>query len=470
MIHIQEIAWRHPAEAFAVWSDDPYVTWLDSAAPADPRSRYSYLCVEPFQVLEAKGACVTVNGTPVEGDPFQALQRELARWRLEPGQAPVPFAGGAVGFLGYELGGHLERLPRRHSDGLGIPDMAVAFHDIVLAFDGDARRCWVLSSGFPETASEARRSRAATRASAMLRRLERATAISLNFVHEQTRAAWRPELSQPEYEARITRVLDYIRAGDIFQANFTMRHLTPRPPGQRAADLYLRLRTRSPAPFGAFVACGPRLTLASTSPERFLRLDATGRVETRPIKGTRPRYTDPLVDAAAARELAGSEKDRAENLMIVDLLRNDIGRVATIGSVKVPSLFEIESFASVHHLVSAVEGRLRPGLGPVDLLRATFPGGSVTGAPKLRAMEIIDELEVARRGPYCGAIAWIGFDGTMDSSIVIRTLVITPELVVAQAGGGIVADSDPAGEYEEQLVKVRPLLRVLGKLRGEVQS
>lgn len=462
MIHIQEIAWRPPAEAFAVWADDPYVTWLDSAAPADPRSRYSYLCVKPFQVLEAKDARVTVNGTPVEGDPFQALQRELARWRLEPGQAPVPFAGGAVGFLGYELGGHLERLPRRHVDGLGIPDMAVAFHDIMLAFDEDTRRCWVLSSGFPETASEARKSRAAARANAILRRLEGVTPIPSSAGHEHTGARWRPELTRQAYEARIMRVLDYIRAGDIFQANFTMRHLTPRQPRHRAADLYLRLRTRSPAPFSAFVACGSRLTLASASPERFLRLDATGRVETRPIKGTRPRYADPVMDAAAAQELAASEKDRAENLMIVDLLRNDVGRVAKIGSVTVPSLFEIESFASVHHLVSTVEGRLRPGLGPVDLLRATFPGGSVTGAPKLRAMEIIDELEVARRGPYCGAIAWIGFDGTMDSSIVIRTLVITPDLVVAQAGGGIVADSDPAGEYEEQLVKVRPLLRVLG--------
>lgn len=470
MIHIQEIAWGDPAEVFAVWSDDPYVAWLDSAAATDSRSRYSYLCVRPFQVLHAKGNRVTVNEAAVEGDPFRALQRELARWRLEPGQAPVPFAGGAVGFLGYELGRHLEHLPQRHADDLGIPDIAVAFYDVVLAFDGIARRCWLISSGFPETDPTARRRRATARADAVLHRLKTVTAVSLIGGGKPVKTVWRPELTRPEYESRVAHVLDYIRAGDIFQANFTMRYLTPRPPAWRAADLYMRLRALNPAPFAAFLGCGPRLALASASPERFLQLDTSGRVETRPIKGTRPRHPDPEADAAAWHDLAVSEKDRAENLMIVDLMRNDIGRVAEIGSVTVPSLFEIESFASVHHLVSAVEGRLRPGLGPVDLLGATFPGGSVTGAPKVRAMEIIDELEVARRGPYCGTIAWIGFDGTMDSSIVIRTVVITPELLVAQAGGGIVADSDPAGEYEEQWVKVCPLLHALGMPLSEFWS
>lgn len=458
MIHVREIAWRPPARAFAAWADAPYIAWLDSAASADPRSRYSYLCVAPFRVLEAAGGRVTLDGTTVGRDPFEALRCELARWRVEPGQAPVPFAGGAVGFLGYELGGHLERLPRRHPETLGTPDLTIGFYDVVLAFDGAERRCWVLSSGFPESTRPMRRRRAETRADAILHRLDRVTEQRTPSYE----TVWRAEMSRAQYETRVGRVLGYIRAGDIFQANFTMRHLAPRPPGVRAPDLYLRLRQESPAPFAAFLGCGSRLALASASPERFLRLDTAGRIESRPIKGTRPRYADPERDAASARELAGSEKDRAENLMIVDLLRNDIGRVAESGSVRVPSLFEVERFASVHHLVSAVEGRLRPGLGPVDLLRATFPGGSVTGAPKLRAMEIIDELEVARRGPYCGAIAWIGFDGAMDSSIVIRTLVITPDLLVAQAGGAIVADSDPAGEYEEMLLKVRPLLRALG--------
>ncbi|MDE8349759.1 MAG: aminodeoxychorismate synthase component I [Acidocella sp.] len=462
-LHVHEIAWRDPICIFDVFSEDSHIAWLDSAATEDMRSRYSYLCIEPFEVLEVQGSCVTVNGVSIEGDPFEALQRELSRWRLEPGIGPVPFVGGAVGFLGYELGGYLERLPQRHLDQVGIPDMVMAFYDIVIAFDAEEQRCWILSSGFPETVSSLRRYRAATRADAVLRRLQAATTTSPRLSRINNDLSWYPELTQNEYEAKVNHVLNFIRAGDIFQANFTMRHLANKSPNQKAVDIYKNLRMQSPAPFGAFIACGPRLSLASASPERFLQLDAAGRIETRPIKGTRPRYADMEMDAAAATELATSEKDRAENLMIVDLLRNDIGRIAEIGSVKVPSLFEVESFASVHHLVSVVEGKLRPGLGPVDLLRATFPGGSVTGAPKIRAIEIINELEVARRGPYCGSIVWIGFDGTMDSNIIIRTLVITPELVIAQAGGGIVADSNPTDEYQEQLEKIRPLLRALGR-------
>ncbi|MCW2239241.1 anthranilate/para-aminobenzoate synthase component I [Azospirillum canadense] len=263
---------------------------------------------------------------------------------------------------------------------------------------------------------------------------------------------------------RVTRALDYIRAGDIYQANITQRFLADRPAGLDDYALFERLRALSPAPFAAFLNCGPRLRIASASPERFIRLSASGAIETRPIKGTRPRYADPALDAAAAAELVGSVKDRAENLMITDLLRNDLGRVAALGSVRVPVLYGLESFASVHHLVSVVTAQLRPGLGPVDLLRAACPGGSITGAPKIRAMEIIDELEPARRGAYCGSVAWIGFDGAMDSSIVIRSLSLTPDAVVAQAGGGIVADSDPAAEHEEMLVKVRPLLRALDQV------
>ncbi|WP_244439515.1 anthranilate synthase component I family protein [Azospirillum baldaniorum] len=261
-------------------------------------------------------------------------------------------------------------------------------------------------------------------------------------------------------------MLEYIRAGDIYQANFTQRFLAERRDGLDSYALYRRLRAISPAPFAAYLDCGPRLRIASASPERFIRLSAAGEVETRPIKGTRPRYADPAADAAAAAELVASVKDRAENLMITDLLRNDLGRVSRVGSVRVPTLYGLESFASVHHLVSVVTARLRPGLGAVDLLRAALPGGSITGAPKIRAMQIIDELEVARRGAYCGSVAWLGFDGAMDSSIVIRTLSITPDTVIAQAGGGIVADSDPADEHEEMMVKIRAQLRALGEERA----
>jgi para-aminobenzoate synthetase component 1 len=457
---VREIPWRDPLAAFAPWAADPMVALLHSAAEAGGRGRFSYLAVEPFRSIESTDLIVSVDGRPVAGDPFTVLERELAALALPPGAAPVPFAGGAVGFLGYELGRTLERLPARHGNDLGIPDMAFGLYDVVLAFDGAERRGWILSSGFPETDPVARRIRAERRADEVEARLMRATAE----LPPPPRAvvSWQPELSRESYMERVSRILDYIRAGDIFQANFTGRMLAPRPDGVTAYDLFRRLTALSPAPFAAYLGCGEGLCLASASPERFLKLDADGRIETRPIKGTRPRGATPEEDAALAAELFASVKDRAENLMITDLLRNDIGRVSRIGSVRVPALCQVETFASVHHLVSVIEGQLRPGLGPVDLLRATFPGGSITGAPKIRAMEIIDELEEARRGPYCGSVAWVGFDGAMDSSIVIRTLAVTPTQLVAQAGGGIVADSDPGKEHEEMMVKIRPLLRTLG--------
>jgi len=227
------------------------------------------------------------------------------------------------------------------------------------------------------------------------------------------------------------------------------------------------LRWASPAPFAAYLGCGAGATLVSASPERFLKLEPSGRITTRPIKGTRPRADTPEQDAAYAVELTESAKDRAENLMIVDLLRNDISRVALIGSVGVDSLHELETFARVHHLVSQVHGRLRPGYDAIDLFRATFPGGSITGAPKIRAMEIIHELERSRRGAYCGSVFWAGLDGTMDSNIVIRSLVVEGDMVSAHAGGGIVADSDPTEEYDEMRTKAQPLL---ASLSGDVRD
>ncbi len=352
-------------------------------------------------------------------------------------------------------------MPRQDRNALDIPDLAFAFYDLVIAFDMAQRRCWVVSSGLPETRPQARIARAHEREQWLLRELEHAHAeppADLPPLH------WTRETPRSDYLAAVERVREYIAAGDIFQANFTARFLAAKPAGLHPADLYAAIRQASPAPFAAYLNCGERLAIASASPERFVRLTADGRIESRPIKGTRPRGRSPEADSALSAELQSSDKDRAENLMIVDLLRNDIGRVAEIGSVRVPRLVRIESFAAVHHLVSAIEGRLRPGLGPVDLLRACFPGGSITGAPKIRAMQIIAELERAPRGPYCGAIAWIGFDGAMDSSIGIRTVTVTPEAVAVQAGGGIVWDSDPAEEYEEMMVKVRPLLRALGRV------
>jgi para-aminobenzoate synthetase component 1 len=299
---------------------------------------------------------------------------------------------------------------------------------------------------------------ARARAEALAARIR--TAPALGLPDWNVRGDWRTETDRARFEAMVARTVEYIRAGDIFQANMTRRFIAALPPALDPFTLYRRLRRLSPAPFGSYVNA-PGLVLLSASPERFLALDNAGRVETRPIKGTRPRGSDPHRDARFVAELRASEKDRAENLMIVDLLRNDLSRVCAIGSVRVPELFTLETFANVHHLVSAVEGRLAPGMTALDLLIAAFPGGSITGAPKIRAIEIIHELEPAARGPYCGALAWIGFDGAMDSSIVIRSLWLADGQVVAQAGGGSVADSEPAAEYEETVVKAAPLLAAL---------
>ncbi|MDQ2104939.1 aminodeoxychorismate synthase component I [Azospirillum isscasi] len=443
-----------PADAFGALSGQPWSMLLDSAAPHPAHGRYSYIAAEPFRTLESLDGRAFLDGQAVDGDPFAVLAEELARHaRPEEAPGPAPFRGGAVGFIGYEAGLRLERVRSRHPNTSGQPDMAFGFYDAVAAFDHAERRAWAIAA----------RPEAEGRARALAARLERGAASPPGPVPA---SPWRSELARPDYLARVERVLEYIRAGDIYQANFTQRFLAERPAGLDTYALYRRLRAISPAPFAAYLDCGPRLRIASASPERFIRLNAAGEVETRPIKGTRPRYADPAADAAAAAELVASVKDRAENLMITDLLRNDLARVSAVGSVRVPVLYGLESFASVHHLVSVVTSRLRPGLGAVDLLRAALPGGSITGAPKIRAMQIIDELEAARRGAYCGSVAWIGFDGAMDSSIVIRTLSITPDAVIAQAGGGIVADSDPAGEHEEMMVKIRAQLRALEETAG----
>jgi para-aminobenzoate synthetase component 1 len=264
--------------------------------------------------------------------------------------------------------------------------------------------------------------------------------------------------TRTEYEAAVQRAIEHIHAGDCFQVNLSQRLLAPLT--EHPLDLYARLRERNPSPFGAYFDLGDYAVL-SASPERFLALSADGGVATRPIKGTRRRGLTPAEDFALRDDLLASAKDQAENLMIVDLLRNDLGRVCEYGSVHVEKLFEPESYATVHHLVSEVRGRLRTGLCPIDLLRATFPGGSVTGAPKIRAMEIIAELERVARGPYCGSIGWIGFDGAMDSNILIRTMTAGRGWVQFPVGGGIVADSDPKREYEETLYKAEGMLRCL---------
>jgi para-aminobenzoate synthetase component 1 len=430
-----ELPWRDPVEAFLAFAGDEFVAFLHSGGTPGPRSRYSYLCIDP---------CEVVRDASLDG-----LAAVVAKRRPISRPAPVPFAGGAVGFFSYDSVAWPEGGARSPGIFAGVPDMQFGIFDLLFAWDHAARRCWLLD------ASEDGQHRA----DAALHRLRLGGQAA-----PVPKLQWRAGVNRDTHMARVARTLDYIRAGDIYQANITAPFEARRPERVRAADIFAALQAVNPAPFSAFIACGGDTAVASVSPERFLRLDAQGTIEARPIKGTRPRGATPAEDAAHAADLLGSEKDRAENLMIVDLLRNDISRVASPGSVGVPVLCGLESFASVHHLVSVVEGRLRPGLGAIDLLQAALPGGSITGAPKIRAMQIIAELEGVSRGPYCGSAAWIGFDGAMDSNILIRTLTVANDCVVAQAGGGIVADSDPAAEWDELMVKIAPMLRALGDL------
>lgn len=445
---ITPIPFRDPATAFAPLAERPMAMLLDSALPG-MQARFSYIVALPLRTIRCTPSPwhVSIDGKSFSGDPFTALRAELGRWRAAPGQ--FPFMGGAVGFLSYELGGVIEAQPAPKTRPWAS-DLVMGIYDTVVAFDHERREACIIAHHTPDRPEAAERTE----------RLRESLGTQAMTCPSPVTGRWRSEMSFADYHEAVARTIEAITRGDIYQANITQRFVAEIPASTSSFDLYLRLRAATPAPFAAFINTGD-MQVISASPERFLKLDADGLVETRPIKGTRRRGTFPAEDKALVAELLASPKDRAENLMIADLLRNDLARTCAPGTVAVPILCGLETFPAVHHLVSVVTGRLSAGKDALDLLCAAFPGGSVTGAPKIKAMEIIHAREPAARGPYCGAIAWLGFDGAMDSSIVIRTLVRGGTTVVAQAGGGIVAESDPAHEYEESLVKVRPLLGVL---------
>lgn len=444
-----------PFELFLRVAHLPCPIFLDSAdAPAE-MARHSFIAADPFLRLTSKNGWVSVNDDLQRDNPFEVLRRYWRQFPLETVSGLPPFQGGAAGFWSYDLGRHLETLPRPPLDELGMADMDVGFYDCVLAIDHCSGQHYLFSSGYPAATDAERRARAEARL-AQFEVLYRAES-------PVTRVSGFPPLPKPEssftyddYVVAIKKTKEYIAKGDIYQANITQRFqtlFTGDPLG-----FYKTLRRINPASFAAYLKFGDTV-IASVSPERFLRCE-DGVVETRPIKGTRPRGKTAEDDESMARELVASAKDRAENVMIVDLMRNDLSRVCRLHSVKVPKLFAVEKYPTVWHLVSTVVGQLRPDQDPVDLLKATFPGGSITGAPKIRAMEIITELEGRQRGIYCGSIGYLGFNGTLDTSIAIRTMIIKDGRLTFHGGGGIVADSDPHSEYEESLVKVKSFFRV----------
>jgi para-aminobenzoate synthetase component I len=460
----------------------PYRVFLDSAARSVRLGRYSFLAADPVAIVRSKGTRTEcTGGHRVAGDALDTLRALLAPFAADPLPGLPPFQGGAAGYLAYDWGRVLERLPAPRYQDLDVPDVVLGVYDWVLAWDHEVSRAWLISTGLPETSPGARARRAADRAAAVLEHLNSAPPAP-SAAHRLARASRNPadghaaptyavedDASDPRLELRssfthhgyldaVARVREYIFAGDIFQANLSQRFDAPlvEPPW----SLYCRLRTQNAAPFAAYLDF-PEAVVLSASPERFLSVTAGGQVETRPIKGTRPRGVGPEHDAALGMALTASAKDRAENLMIVDLLRNDLSRVCSPGSVHVPELFALEHYATVHHLVSTVVGDLAPGEDALSLLRAAFPGGSITGAPKVRAMEIIAELEPSERGVYCGAIGYWSLTGALDCSIAIRTAVARAGRVYFNAGGGIVADSEPEQEFRETLDKARGIIDAL---------
>lgn len=462
---IGEISTLSPPQLFHKFVDSRYSFLLESGGSVSDFSRYSFLGSEPFLVFKSKGKQIEIcegdHSQRFWGDPFDVLKMLISQYNLAS-SGHSPFPGGAVGYFGYDLCHFVEKLPRNSFDDLQLPDCYLGFYDLVVTFDHLTGRLFISSSGLPEKEAGRRRERAKWRLEETLDILNKASREDFSVGEEHNIAEISSNFSRPAYLDAVERAKEYIRAGDIFQVNLSQRFVCSRM--ALSFIIYEKLRRINPAPFASFLNF-PELAIVSASPERFLRISGR-KVQTRPIKGTRPRGRDSLEDKELARELLESEKDKAELIMIVDLERNDLGRVCEYGSVRVPKLITLETYPTVFHLVSTVEGVLKEDKDHIDCLRACFPGGSITGAPKIRAMEIIDELEPNQRGVYTGSIGYIGFNGETDLNIVIRTMVMTGEKIYFHAGGGIVADSDPAIEYEETLHKAKALIKTLTIEKG----
>ena len=437
------------ARLFEAIADLPWAVFLDSGRHHPAQSRYDILSAQPYVRLVTRGPLTEIYSDTIElsrEDPFSLLRRALA---IDPAcGSELPFCGGAIGYFGYDLARRLERLPALADDAEKIPELAMGLYDWAVIADHRERRTWLVGQGRdPDTDIKWDSLVARFRAPPP----------------ERTRAPFRilspvaSNLTHDTYARAFRRIRGYIHDGDCYQVNLAQRFAAAASGDPWLA--YQRLRIINPAPFSAYFNT-PYAQILSASPERFLKVEG-GRVETRPIKGTRPRAGHARLDAELVEALRASGKDRAENLMIVDLLRNDLSKNCALGSVKVPKLFDVESFATVHHLVSTVTGTLRADSDALDLLRGSFPGGSITGAPKLRAMQIIEELEPHRRGVYCGAIGYVGFDGNMDVNIAIRTLINSHGTIRFWAGGGIVADSQLEEEYQETFDKAAAMLKLL---------
>ena len=418
------------------------LTLFESAQRHEHLGRYSFLAVNPRHSLVVRDGQAFLDGKAKPEKPFEILQKHLSKFPRKKIAGLPPFQGGWAGYISYDYGRHLEPKARIAAFKTICPDMVFHLFETVIAIDHLQERAWIVGGSRQDIAE-----------------LEILLSRPRQNLREKVCATFKSTITQARHEANVQRAVDYILAGDIFQANITQSFEAKSPHGFDAFALYDQLREKNPAPFAALMDYD-EVKIISSSPERLIRLYGK-TAEARPIKGTRKRDDDPVKDASLIADLQSSRKDRAENVMIVDLLRNDLSIVSKPGTVKVPVLCGLETYANVHHLVSVVQGELRDGFTAVDLLKAVFPGGSITGAPKVRAMEIIAELEGAPRGVYCGAMGYLGFNGTCDFNIGIRTVQVNDGIMRVQGGGGITARSEPGAEYEESLLKVQRIMEAM---------
>ncbi len=434
-----ETLYLEPATLAARLRGEKNVTLLESVMRHEHLGRYSFLAANPSQTLRVQNGVAVLDGAPQSESALEILRQNLNENKAEMIAYLPPFQGGWAGYISYEFGKSLEAHSKIPDFDALCPDLILHRYDTVMGFDHLQQRAWIFGADEVEIAQ-----------------FEKLMKPKPQALGSSIIEGWQSNFSRAQYEEAVAQIVEYILAGDIFQANLTQCFSADIPFGFDSFALFRKLRDKNPSTFAAYLDYGD-VQIASSSPERLIKSNGA-MVEARPIKGTRKRDPDPMRDAELISELQASRKDRAENVMIVDLLRNDISRIARPGSVKVPVLCGLESYANVHHLVSVVEGLLRDGLGQIDLLKAVFPGGSITGAPKIRAMEIIAELEGQARGVYCGSIGYVGFNGACDFNIAIRTALFANGKAYVQGGGGITARSQPAAEYEESLTKIARIM------------
>ena len=436
----------------------PYSFFLDSAIGRETQGRFSFLGCEPFLVFKSKRDSVSLEWNDgrkklLRSNPFFVLKELFQRFTIFRGRGQeygIPFIAGGVGYFGYDMKDFIERLPDISRDDLSIPDCGIGFYDTVLVFDHLKEKSYLAGVEFKDIRTDAKNKLRAALSSKI--------SNTAREYFAETGGGLRSNFTKAGYMKTVEEAKEYIKKGDIYQVNLSQRFeadLKSEP-----YEIYLRLRDASPAMFASYLNFKD-VIIISSSPERFL-MKTGSYIETRPIKGTSPRSSDPLTDELNEISLKESYKDRAEHIMIVDLERNDLGRICEYGSVKPTEFIILERYSTVFHLVSTVSGRLKEGISPVDCLMAAFPGGSITGAPKVRSMEVIEALEPVKRSLYTGAIGYISFDGNMDTSIVIRTMVIKGKKLYFQVGGGIVFDSDPEREYYETLDKAKGIMSALG--------